>query len=351
MDSARIEKFFFAGLLAVAVAFSYFILSPYLGPLVLAGALAIVFRPVYRWLLKVFRFPTLATFLTLAVVILVVFVPIGFFIPRILGEAAGLYASLAAHGSVDVGSALAHFLHTYFPNVSAPAFSVNIGDLARQALAWFTQNLGPFFSGVAQASFVVFLSLFGMFYFLKDGERLKQWVFEFVPLKRTYTEEIVHETEAMMSSVVKGTLVISAVQGVIVGAGLWIFGVSNPAFWGALTALASIIPIVGTWLVVVPAIAYLFLSGHVAAGIGFTIWSLILVSACYNFVGPQLMHRGVDIHPFIILLSVLGGIGAFGPIGLLVGPFIIAFLFALLRIYPKMAAEKESTKRNGKINS
>ena len=340
MDSTRIEKIFFAALLAVAVAFSYFILSPYLGPLVLGGALAIMFRPVYRGLLRVLRFPTLATLVTISAAILVVFIPLGFFIPKILGEATGLYASLAANGGADIGASIANFLHAYFPNISVPVFSVNVGDLARQILGWFTQNLGSFFSGVAQVSFVMFLSLFGMFYFLKDGERLKRWLLAYVPLEPAYTERIVGETEAMMSSVVKGTLVIAIIQGVIVGMGLLIFGVSNPAFWGALTALASIVPIVGTWLVVVPAIAYLFLAGHAAAGIGFTVWSLILVNACYNLVGPQLMHRSVDIHPFIILLSILGGIGAFGPIGLLVGPFLVAFLFALLRIYPEMTAGK-----------
>lgn len=346
MDSTRIEKVFFAALLALAVALSYFILSPYLGPLVLAGALAIVFRPVYRGLVKTVRFPTLATFITLAIAIAVVFVPIGFFVPKIIHDAAGLYASLAANGGVDVGPMIVNFLHANFPNVPVPALSVNVGDLARQVLAWFTQNLGPFFSGVAQASFVVFLSLFGMFYLLKDGDRLKKWILEFVPLESAYTEQIMSETGAMMSSVVKGTLVVSIIQGTIVGVGLFIFGVSNPAFWGALTVLASIIPIVGTWLVVVPAIAYFFLTGQVAAGIGFAIWSIVLVNVGYNVIGPQLMRRGVDIHPFVILLSVLGGIGAFGPIGLLVGPFIISFLFALLRIYPQMAAGKERKVRS-----
>jgi predicted PurR-regulated permease PerM len=336
MDSARTEKFFFAGLVLVAAALSYFIVSPYLAPLVLAGALAILFRPVYRGLLKVFRFPSLATLATMLVAIVVVFVPIGFFIPKILSDAAALYASLAANGGVDLGPEIAGFVHAFSPHAPLLALNVNVGDIARQVLVWMTGNLGSFFSGVAQVSFVAFLSLFGMFYFLKDGERLEKWMLAYVPLKKSYTEEIIKETGAMITSVLRGTIVVAVVQGVIVGVGFRVFGIADPAFWGALTVIASIVPVVGTWLVVVPAIAYLFLTGQTAAGIGFAIWGVVLVNACYNLIGPQLMQRGVDIHPFIILLAVLGGIGAFGPIGLLVGPFIIAFLFALLRIYPKM---------------
>ena len=175
-----------------------------------------------------------------------------------------------------------------------------------------------------------------MFYFLKDGERLKKWMLEYIPLKKSYTEEIIRETGAMMASVLRGTIVVAVVQGVVAWAPAFGFSASPTRRSGGLTVIVSIVPVVGTWLVVVPAVAYLFLTGQTAAAIGFAIWGIVLVNACYNLIAPQLMQRGVDIHPFIILLSVLGGIGAFGPIGLLVGPFIVAFLFALLRIYPRM---------------
>jgi predicted PurR-regulated permease PerM len=159
---------------------------------------------------------------------------------------------------------------------------------------------------------------------------------EFIPFEPTDTEQIIHETETVMSSVVVGTLAMAAIQGIVVGVGFLLFGIPNPAFWGALTMLATLIPIVGTWLVVVPAIGYLFFTGHQALALGFAIWSVVLVNLVFNVLSPQIMHRGSNIHPFIILLAVIGGISAFGPIGFLIGPFVVALLFALLRVYPKI---------------
>ena len=341
MNSDRQEKWFFAGLLAIAVYLSYLVLGSYLGVMVLAATLAIVFRPVYRWLLRGVKHGSVAAGLCIILATIIIFIPLGFLSVRIVTEASSLYATLSARGGLAVSPAVHQFLVAHFPAASIADLSLNLNDAVRSGLTWFIQNLGSFFSGVAQVLFVLFLSLFALYYLLKDGGRLTEWMLEHVPLEREYTERIFHETEMVLASVVRGTLIVSVIQGIIVGVGFLLFGIANPALWGALTMLASIIPIVGTWLVVLPAIAYLFFTGHVAMAIGFAIWSFVLVSLVYNVVSPQIIHRGANIHPFIILLSIIGGLGAFGPIGLLVGPFIIALLFALLRVYPKLVGERK----------
>ncbi|MDP3956663.1 MAG: AI-2E family transporter, partial [bacterium] len=142
--------------------------------------------------------------------------------------------------------------------------------------------------------------------------------------------------------VIKGTLVIAVIQGIVAGTGFLLFNIPNPAFWGSLVVLSSLIPIVGTWLVVAPAVAYLLFTGQTALGISLAVWSVILVNLIYNVLSPQLMRRGNHIHPFVILLSVLGGIVIFGPIGFILGPFIIALLVSLLHIYPKLILKKKS---------
>ncbi len=335
MNASRLENAFFVALLAIALVLSWLVLQPYLAALVLAGALAIVFRPVYRGLKKILRYETLASLGAVGVVIVIVFIPLVFFGIQIFNEARGLYASILANGGFDLGAVITNSLRTGFPNMHVADISLNVGDLARQGLSWVIQNVGSLFSGVAQALLLTFLSLFGLFYFLRDGDRLKQWTLGLIPLAPEYAEEILRETERMLGSVIKGTLVVVILQGVAAGLGFFIFGVPNPIFWGATTVLVSLIPIVGTWIAVLPAIAYLFLSGHGAAALGLAVWSLIFVNLIYNVVSPQLMHRGANLHPYLILLSVLGGIGMFGPVGFIIGPFVVAFLFSLLSIYPK----------------
>ncbi|MGC9599559.1 MAG: AI-2E family transporter [Minisyncoccia bacterium] len=336
MDARRSETWFFVALLAVALFLTWSILAPYVGMLVFAGTLAFLFQPPYQKLLRVFRYESLAAFATIIIVTLIVFVPLGFFGVRIFGEATALYASLTAHGGFDFGAALTNFLHAHFKNFPIPNLTFNVSNYVQQGLTWLIQNLGSLFSGVTQIFFTAFLSLLGLFYFLKDGERLKNWVTGIVPLAPEYSEDIVREMETVGSSVVKGTLMVAVIQGIVMGIGFFLFGIPDPTFWGTLVVFTSIIPIVGTWLVVVPAIAYLLFTGQTALGIGLAIWSAILVNLIYNVLSPQLMHRGVHLHPYLILLSVLGGIGLFGPIGFLTGPLIMALLFSLLKIYTKL---------------
>jgi predicted PurR-regulated permease PerM len=139
--------------------------------------------------------------------------------------------------------------------------------------------------------------------------------------------------EQAVYSIFAGSIIVALVQGILTGIGFTIFGVPNPALWGSIASVAALIPGVGTALVVVPGILYLFFTGSTGYAIGLLVWGILAVSLIDNFLGPILVNRGVKIHPFLILLSVLGGLIFFGPVGFLLGPIILAFLFALLDIY------------------
>jgi predicted PurR-regulated permease PerM len=342
MDARRSETWFFVALLAIAFYFVWLILAPSMSALVLAGVLAFLFKPLYQRFVNAFHSTSFAAFLIVLIVALIIFVPFGFLGARIFGEATALYGLLAAHGGFDVGATIAGFLKANFKNFPTPDVSATVNGFIQQGLTWVIQNLGALFSGLAQVFFLGFLSLFGLFYFLKDGERLKEWLLEIVPLAREDIEGVLHQIEATGRSVIEGTLMIAVIQGVVMGVGFFIFGIPDPAFWGALTVFISIIPAVGTWLAVIPAVAYLFLTGQTALAIALAIWSAILVNLVGNVLAPQLMHRNANIHPFLILLSVLGGIALFGPIGFITGPLVVALLLSLLKIYPKLVAPSKA---------
>lgn len=343
MNERRLEFSFFIGLLVMAIFLSLLILRPYLDVIVLAGALTVIFEPLYRLVfLKIFRYPSLAAFGVTLTITVVVFIPLGFFAVWVFGEVSALYASLASNGGFDFGTAINNFMQSHFSGLPVPTVAINFNDSIRGGLTWFLQNLGSLFSGVAQAFFLVFLSLLGLFYFLKDGAKWKGQVLNLLPLESKYGREIINELESVVSSVIKGTLVIAIIQGLVAGTGFLLFNIPNPAFWGSLVVLSSLIPIVGTWLVVAPAVAYLFFTGQTVLAISLLIWSVILVNFIYNVLSPQLMHRGNHLHPFVILLSVLGGIAVFGPIGFILGPFAMALLVSLVHIYPKLILNKKS---------
>ena len=109
--------------------------------------------------------------------------------------------------------------------------------------------------------------------------------------------------------------------------------------WGGAAAIASLVPNIGTALVLAPAIGFLYFGGEVGRAVGLAIWGVLAVGMIDNFLGPILINRGVRIHPLLILLSVIGGLGLFGPVGFLLGPLVVSLLFALLDIHLETADE------------
>jgi predicted PurR-regulated permease PerM len=120
-----------------------------------------------------------------------------------------------------------------------------------------------------------------------------------------------------------------------------IFGVPNPVLWGVLGAIAALIPGIGTALVLLPAAAYLlFAVGDAAGALGLFVWWVSAVLLIDNMLGPHLVGRGAQLHPLVVLLSVLGGVAFFGPAGIFFGPLCISFLFAVLSVYSKPASTR-----------
>jgi predicted PurR-regulated permease PerM len=133
--------------------------------------------------------------------------------------------------------------------------------------------------------------------------------------------------------VVKGSFLTALVQGVIATIGFFIFGVPVPLLWGLFTVLAALVPTIGTALSLVPAVIYLLVTGETGNAIGLAIWGAVAVGLVDNFVGPKIVGSRTQLHPVLVLLSVLGGIQVFGLLGFLIGPIVMAIFVALIDMY------------------
>lgn len=338
MDHKALETYFFIALLLGALFLGFFVLLPYLSALILAGVFAVIFRPAYRRVLRLFgNHRAIAAFLTAILAFIIVFAPLFYLGWRVFQEATGLYVNLTLGSEGNsLSSAINSFLHTYGQNLNLQQANFQIQDVLRQILSWLLNNLGPVFSGLTQVLVILFLSLIGFYYLLKDGDVFKNRVISLLPLSDSYAEKILERLETTINSVFKGQMVIALIQGALAGIGFTIFGVPNATFWGSLTVIAALVPTLGTAVVVFPAAAYLYLTGNTFEFLGLLIWGSLAVGLIDNMLSPHLMRRGTHIHPFFILLSVLGGIVVFGPIGFLAGPLIVSFIYSLLDIYPTL---------------
>ncbi len=344
MNHQKSELYFLLILLAGIFILTFFIFKPFLYALVLAIVFATVFEPFHKKTLAITRERRgLAALLATAVVLVIVVVPITFLSIQIFQEATQLYSSLISNGgatnlSRDVEDVIQN-LKRFFP---VPIeFSIDINQYVRQGLNWLLQHLGPLFSNVAKVMLGVFVFLIALYYLFKDGQKLKRAVVALSPLQDTHDETIFNKLELAINSVIRGNLAVAFIQGISTAIGFTIFGVPNAALWGSVTVIAALIPGIGTALVFIPVILFLFLSGKTLFAVGLLLWGMTAVGLVDNFLGPKLVERKIRLHPFLILLSILGGIGFFGPLGFLLGPLILSLLFVLFEIYFAVSKEHE----------
>jgi len=153
------------------------------------------------------------------------------------------------------------------------------------------------------------------------------------PLTDTNDALILKRLASAVRSVAVGTVSIAILQGVLTAIGLTIFGFDRAILWGCFAAFGALIPGVGTTVVFVPAIAFLIYNGSNLSAIALTVWGVLAVGLIDNLLGPYVMSRGNTMHPFFLLLSVLGGISLFGPIGFILGPVILSLFLVFLELY------------------
>lgn len=338
MDSKHFEISFFMWLALLSTALMVFIFFPFLDAIVIAITLAVLFHPLYIYLKRFMpKFEGLASFFTVLFSIIIILTPLVFFGFQILKEAQGLYNNLTSSNTIPVIS----FFHEQL-NKLAPWFNIDIKQYVEQIISSLVGNLGLIVSKLSNIAMTLFLSLVAFYFLLKDSRKLKDSVIKISPLSEENTHKIISKLSSTTKGVIKGSLIVASVQGILVGFGFWIFGLDNPVLWGSVSIVASLIPVVGAGLVVVPGIISLILSGSMLNSIGFAIWCFLLVGVADNFLRPYLIENNSNIHPLLVLFSVLGGLVIFGATGFLLGPLVLSFFLALIEIYPIIILKKNN---------
>jgi predicted PurR-regulated permease PerM len=333
--------YFLLASLGLVFVLVFFIFRPFLYSLIFAAVFATAFYPMYQVIMKATRdCSRISALSTVLIVAVVIFTPITFLGIELFKEVHGIYMKLVVDGDGVAGlnmlNAAQATLHRYFP--MAPDFSLNVDQSLKKGLVWIFEHLGVLSGNFAKLGVSFFLFFVAFYYLLKDGHHLRAYVVELSPLPDTDDETILKKLELAVNSVLKGSLSVALIQGVLTSIGFYLFGVDAVLLGGCLAAVAALIPGLGTSLVLGPTILYLFIKGNILAGIGLTVWAMGAVGLVDNILGPILIGRGAQLHPLIILLSVLGGIVFFGPIGFLLGPLSMSLLFALLAVYTSLKA-------------
>lgn len=346
MSIGRIVEYVFFFVLLLAAGFLVWeIFSPFATALALSIIIVTICQPLYEKILRASykNNKNLAAALTTLVVVVVIVMPLVFLSSLFARELVSFYQNLGDGQELSIEkytvileAAVAKYV---------PGFDFNITEQIRDSAEWLLGNIGTIFAGTVSTLLIIVISLFGSFYFFRDGKEFLKILINISPLSDADDNIILHRLATSVRSVATGVVLLSLLQGVLAGIGFLIFGVPQAVLWGAVTSLMAMIPGVGTFAVMAPAVAFLFLTSTTFNAVGLTIWAVVMVGMVDNLLGPHLMSRGNKLHPFIILLSVLGGISAFGPLGFIIGPVIITLFIALLEVYNQYLVKDSKRKK------
>jgi predicted PurR-regulated permease PerM len=331
-EPKRLQIISFAVLLLAVFVVVAFMFRPFVNILALSFILAILFRPVYRAVLKRIKSPSLASLAVVLLMIGIVVVPLVFFGQLLYGELVNVYQQFRSGALVLSRDQIVASVPPQFQTV-IEQFSRDINGLVSNFTSQAFQTISGFLSNVAAFFLAVFILVFSVYYLLRDGDRLKQVVMDISPISSNQEERLFERIVSAVNGVVKGAFLIALVQGVVATIGFYIFNVPQPLLWGMFTVIAALVPNIGTSLSLVPAIVYLVLVGQVPQAIGLAIWSALAVGLIDNALSPKLIGSAVRLHPVLVLLSVIGGLQVFGILGFLLGPIVMSVFVALLDMY------------------
>lgn len=331
-----------AALLAAAL---LSILKPFVGPILWALLLAFLLHPLNVRLRKRLRGKRrrgaaalwMTVGVTLAIVLPAALVAIAF-----AGQAADLIQRLSGLADryriarpsdlvrLPVVDRLVRWLADHTP-VTVDQVQQWIVDGLRTALEFALANSKFIFLGALGAMVGLFLMLFVLYFFFRDGEDMVQRGMKLVPLDEDRKQRLESHVADVTRAVVYGNVMTAAVQGVLIGIAFWISPLPSPVVFGVLGAVASLIPAVGTGLVMVPATVVLAFQGQWGWTIFTIAWALGVVGLADNFLRPIFISGRAEISTLPVFIGAIGGVAAFGPIGLFLGPIVIALILAFIR--------------------
>jgi predicted PurR-regulated permease PerM len=319
------------GLVVVFGLLSLRVMASFLLPMLLAAMLVVIFGPLYRSIRDRTRWPEwVAAAVTTLLVVLIVLAPLSLLVFRAGGEAAALVRrpeglKLDPH---VLDGLVARFNEATGLQVTAE--SVN-GELKRVAEEWIGPVAARAPAVIAKILIGVIVTIVSLFYFFADGGRMLEAVTRLIPLDRRYQWQLLQEFEEVSRAVVSSILLAALVQALLAGAGFYVAGLGKVFLLTLLTFFGALVPIAGAALVWGAASLYLlFFEKNTWAAAGLALWGLCVVSTVDNIIKPMVLHGQSKLHPLLALLSVLGGVGALGPIGIFVGPIVVAFLQSAL---------------------
>lgn len=328
------QLIFYGGVILIGY-LAFLIIAPFLVPLGWAGVLAVSVQPVFRELA-----PRLgrsrAAGLSVALVLLMIVLPVWLIVQALVGEGAQAVAALQNALSSPPPDRLLTiwtWVQSHVPSLSPERLSETLGALGERAGSAVAAGSGKLLGGVASLLIDLILAHLALFFFLRDGPAIVGVLRGLLPFHATQREQVIRQVEDLVFASVIAGLAVAAVQGFLGGLGFWVVGVRAPVVWGTVMAFTSLVPLVGASLVWAPVAIWFLVTGDVTRGLILIAIGGGLVGMADNILRPVLLTGRASMNGLVTFVALLGGMSAFGLIGLVFGPVVVAVGMALLNAY------------------
>jgi len=317
----------------------------YVSAIVLALLLVSIFYPLYSWAKKVLRErELLATLCMTLFILLILVIPVGWFIGTLSNEAFDFYQRSSNQVSLKQIQNIIENDPVWaqrFKKLGKITGLTITPETVEELASSIGKKVGLFLYSQIRSmasnllSFLIhfFLMMMTIFYLFRDGPRLKDYLVQLMPVPKEQLEKVVSKFQEMGSAIIVGNGMSGIIQGVFGGFGFFFFGLGSPFLWGTVITFMAFLPIVGATAVFVPATVFIMLTGNMGLGLGYLIYNLCYSSIVEYLVKPKLIGKGMQMNSLLVFIGILGGLKLFGILGIIYGPLIMTVFLTLAEIY------------------
>ncbi len=346
-----VSQYTFLAFFLLSAALSFFVIQPFLKAILTGAVLAHISYPVYSMLHNRIKSENGSALLATLIILLVVSIPFIAIIGTVAKDVKKVYKETKEKiakqgifrelpGPCD-GSAcmLKEKIDAVITN---PEVITRIQAALGKISAALIEYTSDFVVFLPRMLVKLFIAVFVMFYCFRDGHAWMQRLYNLLPFQESFKQDLKKQTGDVIYATVYGMIIVGLIQGFVATIGYFIFGINSPLLLGALTALAAVLPFVGSVLIWLPVGLVQIINGADAGndmilwkGVGLLLYGFFIVSMIDNVLKPKIIGKRSNVHPAVILLGLLGGMVTLGPIGLIIGPVVLATLVSFIRVYEK----------------
>lgn len=341
----KLAKISFLILFALLILGFAKIIKPFAMPAFLALLIVVICNPIYQFFLRLVKEKRyIASFFATLFVAICIITPLGIAVGIIISNISNVIGYITAQlqaGQIALSidetnrwlTAKAAEFATWLPaDFNLRTALVEVLTSAGKTIYQYSPKVVYATANIAGGIILMIIFMFGLF---AEGPKIYRTIISLLPLADEHKDILAKEIRFVISGTFLGMIATSVAQGILIGIGFAIVGISNPLVWGLVAVGVTLIPVIGGPLMYLPAMAALFIGGRIGAGVFILIYGVGIVSMIDNVIKPIVMRGKVNVHPLLLALAIIGGGLWLGPIGIICGPLIVVLMLTMIKIYQR----------------